>query len=90
MRGKPSWVTSSLDRPADPDTKWASPARTRTINVTDPDRRVIKDGRRSVRGYNAQAAVTEDQIVVCSRGDYRRTRLGRLRRHGRRRPYRVR
>jgi hypothetical protein len=52
-------------RPADPDTKWASAARTRKINVTDPDSRVIKDGRRYVQGYNAQAAVTEDQIVVA-------------------------
>jgi transposase len=53
-------------RPADPDSKWGSPARTRTINVTDPDCRVIKDGRRYVQGYNAQAAVTEDQIVVAA------------------------
>jgi transposase len=53
-------------RPADPDTKWASPARTRKINVTDPDSRTIKDGRRFVQGYNAQAAVTEDQIVVAA------------------------
>ena len=53
-------------RPADPDSKWGSPARTRNINVTDPDSRVIKDGRRYVQGYNAQAAVTEDQIVVAA------------------------
>jgi transposase len=51
-------------RPADPNTKWASPARTRKINVTDPDSRILKDGRRFIWGYNAQAAVTEDQIVV--------------------------
>lgn len=53
-------------RPADPSSKWGSPARTRKINVTDPDSRVIKDGRRFVQGYNAQAAVTEDQIVVAA------------------------
>ena len=53
-------------RPASPDTKWASPARTRKVNVTDPDSRTIKDGRRFVWGYNAQAAVTEDQIVVAA------------------------
>jgi transposase len=53
-------------RPADPESKWASPARTRKINVTDPDSRVIKDGRRYVQGYNAQAAVTADQIVVAA------------------------
>jgi predicted transcriptional regulator len=53
-------------RPADPDSKWGSPARTRKINVTDPDSRVIKDGRRFIQGYNAQAAVTTDQIVVAA------------------------
>ena len=53
-------------RPADPATKWASPARTRKINITDPDSRTIKDGRRFVQGYNAQAAVTADQIVVAA------------------------
>ena len=53
-------------RRADPNSKWASPARTRKINVTDPDCRVIKDGRRYVQGYNAQAAVTTDQIVVAA------------------------
>jgi len=53
-------------RSADPDSKWGSPARTRKINITDPDCRVIKDGRRYVQGYNAQAAVTTDQIVVAA------------------------
>ena len=53
-------------RPADPGSKWASPARTRKINVTDPDSRTIKDGRRFIQGYNAQAAVSEDQIVVAA------------------------
>ena len=51
---------------ADPATKWASPARTRKINVTDPDSRTLKEGRRFLWGYNAQAAVTEDQIVVAA------------------------
>ena len=53
-------------RPADPNSKWASPARTRKINVTDPDSRTIKAGRRYVQGYNVQAAVTADQIVVAA------------------------
>jgi hypothetical protein len=53
-------------RPASPDSKWASPARTRRINVTDPDSRTLKDRRRFIWGYNAQAAVTEDQIVVAA------------------------
>ncbi len=53
-------------RRADPTTKGASPARTRRINVTDPDSRTLKDRRRFIWGYNAQAAVTEDQIVVAA------------------------
>ncbi|MGI8515384.1 MAG: transposase [Acidimicrobiia bacterium] len=54
-------------RKPDPNAKWGSRARTRLINVTDPDSRIIKDGQRYVQGYNAQAAVTEDQIVVAAK-----------------------
>jgi transposase len=54
-------------RKPDPKAKWGSRARTRLINVTDPDSRIIKDGRRYVQGYNAQAAVSQDQIVVAAK-----------------------
>ncbi len=63
MSGHPTY-TEDLTRP--PATKWASPARTRKINVTDPESRILKAGRRFIWGYNAQAAVTEDQIVVAA------------------------
>jgi transposase len=54
-------------RPADPaTTKRASVARTRRINVTDPDSRTLKSRHRFIWGYNAQAAVTQDQIVVAA------------------------
>jgi len=53
-------------RRADPTTKRASAAQTRRINVTDPDSRTLKDRRRFIWGCNAQAAVTEDQIVVAA------------------------
>ena len=53
-------------RKANPDAKWGSRARTRKANVTDPESRIVKDGRRFVQGYNAQAAVTEDHIVVAA------------------------
>jgi hypothetical protein len=33
-------------------------------NTTDPDSRVMRGGRGLVQGYNAQAAVTADQIIV--------------------------
>jgi len=36
------------------------------INVTDPDFRNVKTPRGWVQGYNAQAAVTETQIVIAA------------------------
>jgi transposase len=42
-----------------------SPATTRA-NTTDPDSRVVKRGPTLIQGYNAQAVVTEDQIIVAA------------------------
>jgi hypothetical protein len=53
-------------RKPNPASKWGSRAKIRQVNVTDPDSRILKDGRRFIQGYNAQAAVTEDQIVVAA------------------------
>ena len=36
------------------------------INVTDPDSRNLKTSKGWVQGYNAQAVVTEDQIVIAA------------------------
>ena len=36
------------------------------VNITDPDSRVIPDGLFFVQGYNAQAAVNEQQIVLAA------------------------
>jgi hypothetical protein len=36
------------------------------LNVTDPDSRNLKTTRGWVQGYNAQAAVTGEQIVVAA------------------------
>ena len=38
----------------------------RRINVTDPDSRNLKTTRGWVQGYNAQAVVTEQQIVIAA------------------------
>ena len=38
----------------------------RTINVTDPDARNLKTPRGCVQGYNAQAVVTGEQIVIAA------------------------
>jgi len=60
-------LTQSIRHPQpDPEAKWGSRAKTRQVNITDPDSRTLKDGRRFIQGYNAQAAVTEDQIVVAA------------------------
>ena len=47
------------DKP--PPTKSGKPPR---ANTTDPDSRAMRGGRGLVQGYNAQAAVTADQIIV--------------------------
>jgi transposase len=37
-----------------------------TINTTDPDSRLVKTfGQKAIQGYNAQAAVNEEQILVA-------------------------
>lgn len=36
-------------------------------NVTDPDSRIMKSRKGFIQGYNAQAVVTEDQIVVAAK-----------------------
>ena len=51
-------------RPPDPYRPPAKPVG--KINVTDPDSRNVKTPRGYVQGYNAQAAVTEAQIVIAA------------------------
>lgn len=36
-------------------------------NVTDPDSRIMKTRKGFIQGYNAQAVVTEDQIVIAAK-----------------------
>jgi len=52
-------------RPADPHTPPAEP--TGTINTTDHDSRIVRtQGQPASQGYNAQAAVNEEQIVTAA------------------------
>jgi hypothetical protein len=52
-------------RPADPHTPPADPAG--TINTTDHDSRIVRTtGQPARQGYNAQAAVNENQIIVAA------------------------
>ena len=44
----------------------AEAATTATANVTDPDSRIMKTQPGYVQGYNAQAVVTAEQIVVAA------------------------
>lgn len=41
-------------------------AKQRLANVTDPDSRMLRARNRFVQGFNAQAAVSEDQVIVAA------------------------
>ena len=43
--------------------------------MTDPDSRRMKGNRRYIQGYNAQAVVNEQQIVLAAEITHRRRRL---------------
>ena len=50
-------------KPQDPDPTPSSEAK---ANVTDPDSRIMKTRNGYVQGYNSQAVVTEEQIVIAA------------------------
>jgi transposase len=50
-------------KPGEPDEKPENDAK---ANVTDPESRIMKTRSGYVQGYNAQAAVTEEQIIVAA------------------------
>ena len=59
------------------------------INLTDPDSRMLKASRGYVQGYNAQAAVDENQIVIAAEVTVDSPDFGHLRADARRRPERA-
>jgi transposase len=42
------------------------PKEGRRVNVTDPDSRLVKTRHGFIQGYTAQAAATEDQVIVAA------------------------
>ncbi|MHC4506955.1 MAG: IS1182 family transposase [Planctomycetota bacterium] len=50
-------------KPKEPD---ATPSEKAKANVTEPESRIMKTRKGYVQGYNAQAAVTEEQIIVAA------------------------
>jgi transposase len=50
-------------KPKEPDPTPSSKAK---ANVTDPESRIMKTRKGYVQGYNAQAAVTENQIITAA------------------------
>jgi transposase len=50
-------------KPKEPDTVSKSDAK---ANITDPDSRIMKTRSGYVQGYNGQAMVTENQIIVAA------------------------
>jgi transposase len=49
-----------------PQRETSDKGKTRQVNTTDPDSRMLRARNRFVQGYNAQAAVSEDQVVVAA------------------------
>jgi transposase len=49
-----------------PKRETSDKGKTRQVNTTDPDSRMLRARNRFVQGYNAQAAVSEDHIVVAA------------------------
>ena len=56
--------TKRLGGPPKPYTPPETPPG--EVNVTDPDSRRMKGNRRYIQGYNAQAVVNEQQIVIAA------------------------
>jgi transposase len=50
-------------KPKEPDDTPAAEAK---ANVTDPESRIMKTRRGYVQGYNAQAVVTEDYLIIAA------------------------
>jgi transposase len=59
-------ATGKKKRGRKPNKPEEKPENDAKANVTDPESRIMKTRSGYVQGYNAQAAVTEDQIIVAA------------------------
>jgi len=55
-----------------------TPSKEARANPTDPESRILKNRKGYVQGYNAQAAVTEKQIIVAAEVTQEENDVGRL------------
>src|SRR3990172_855363 len=58
--------TGKKKRGRKPKAPKAEPEKETKANTTDPDSRIMKTRSGYVKGYNAQAAVTEEQIIIAA------------------------
>jgi transposase len=66
MRQAEETATGQKKRGRKPKAPEAAADRNAKANVTDPDSRIMKTQAEYVQGYNAQAVVTEDQLIVAA------------------------
>jgi len=58
-------ATGKKKRGRKPKVVEAAPSEGSKANTTDPDSRIMKTRQGYVQGYNVQAVVSEDQIIVA-------------------------
>ncbi len=56
-----------------------TPSKEARANPTDPESRILKNRKGYVQGYNAQAAVTEEQIIIAAEVTQDENDVGQLR-----------
>jgi len=65
-RGAEEAMTGKRKRGRKPKAVEPTPSEVAKANTTDPDSRIMKTRQGYVQGYNVQAVVSEDQIIVAA------------------------
>jgi transposase len=71
-------ATGEKKRGRKPTLPDPEPAADEKVNLTDPDSRLMKTREGYVQGYNAQAAVSKEQIILAEEVTQDRNDVGRL------------